>query len=77
MNQMLDTRGSRAHVRVAQLFTGADYWTLSAAFLSFLFSVALWFTGNEREGTFVGLWVPSILAFGIYLHLKLEASRHA
>lgn len=35
-----------------------------AAFLSFLLSVYLWFTGHKEQGQFVGLWVPSILAFG-------------
>jgi hypothetical protein len=37
---------------------------LLAAFASFVLSVVLWFTGNENQGIFVGLWVPSILAFG-------------
>jgi hypothetical protein len=35
-----------------------------AAGASFLFSVYLWFAGSKEEGMFVGLWVPSILAFG-------------
>ena len=35
-----------------------------AAFLSFLFSVFLWFTGAKDQGIFVGLWVPSILGMG-------------
>jgi hypothetical protein len=35
-----------------------------AAFVSFALSVSLWFSGNEEEGIFVGLWVPSILALG-------------
>ena len=35
-----------------------------AAFVSFLFSVYLWFTGRKQEGEFVGLWVPSILSYG-------------
>jgi len=35
-----------------------------AAFLSFLLSVYLWFTGQKEEGVFVGLWVPSILSLG-------------
>ncbi len=35
-----------------------------AAFLSFLFSVGLWFSGQREEGVFVGIWVPSILSFG-------------
>jgi len=38
-----------------------------AAFLSFLFSVGLWFSGQREEGVFVGIWVPSILAFGCLL----------
>ncbi len=35
-----------------------------AAFVSFLFSVGLWFNGQREEGVFVGIWVPSILSFG-------------
>jgi hypothetical protein len=35
---------------------------LFGAFVSFVLSVSLWFTGNREEGIFVGLWVPSILA---------------
>ena len=37
---------------------------LLAAFVSFVLSVTLWFTGSHDEGIFVGLWVPSILALG-------------
>ena len=37
---------------------------LAAAFVSFLLSVTLWFTGSHEQGLFVGLWVPSILSFG-------------
>ena len=39
---------------------------LTAAVLSFLLSIALWFTDNRDEGVFVGLWVPSILAAGAF-----------
>lgn len=35
-----------------------------AALVSFGLSVALWFSGHEQQGIFVGLWVPSILALG-------------
>ena len=35
-----------------------------AAFISFLLSVSLWFSGNKMQGIFVGIWVPSILSLG-------------
>lgn len=37
---------------------------LLGALLSFVLSVGLWFGGNEEQGIFVGLWVPSILSLG-------------
>ena len=56
-----------------------DYFILSAAFLSFLFSVSLWFgvggPPNRDAGIFVGLWVPSILATGIYIQLRAGTGR--
>lgn len=42
----------------------SKFLILVAATISFILSVSLWFTGNEQEAIFVGLWVPSILAFG-------------
>lgn len=50
----------------------ADYLLLAAAFLSFVFSIYLWFTGQRDEGLFVGLWVPSILAFGGFVRSALR-----
>jgi len=47
----------------------------TAAALSFLASVALWFSGNREQGLFVGLWVPSILSAGALL-LVGEAPDH-
>jgi hypothetical protein len=35
---------------------------LVAAFISFLFSVTLWFFVDKDTGVFVGIWVPSILS---------------
>jgi hypothetical protein len=40
---------------------------LLAAAASFALSVSLWFSGNEQQGIFVGLWVPSILSLGALL----------
>lgn len=45
------------------MFHRSDSVFLIAAFISFLFSVYLWFTGQRDEGMFVGIWVPSILSF--------------
>lgn len=45
---------------------------LLAAFASFVFSVWLYFANgsavdDKLNGIFVGVWVPSILAFGLFL----------
>jgi ABC-type Mn2+/Zn2+ transport system permease subunit len=50
-------------------FTTADKLLFIAAFLSLIFSEILYFNGKVNDATFIGLWVPSILAFGIYLKL--------
>ena len=44
-----------------------------AAFMSFVASVSLWFTVDQSTGIFVGLWVPSILAFWCGIRLALLA----
>lgn len=49
-----------------------DYFILLAAFLSFLLSVYLWFTGQREEGMFVGIWVPSVLSFGCLIKLSVR-----
>ncbi|HET9697449.1 MAG TPA: hypothetical protein VFP40_11325 [Terriglobales bacterium] len=58
------------------MFTKADWLILLAAFLSFLFSVALWFgvgmSASKEAGLFVGLWVPSILSVGIYFRVATK-----
>ena len=50
-------------------FTTTDKLLFIAALSSLLFSETLYFLGEKEDGTFIGLWVPSILAFGIYLKL--------
>lgn len=55
------------------MFNKSDYFIISAAFLSFVFSVSLWFGWigpvQKDAGVFVGIWVPSILSFGIYFKI--------
>lgn len=56
------------------MFKTSDFLILGAAFVSFLFSVALWFgvvgPPDREAGLFVGLWVPSILATGLYFAFR-------
>jgi asparagine N-glycosylation enzyme membrane subunit Stt3 len=56
-------RSARLQGEILNVFHRSDSLFLTAAFLSFLFSVYLWFTGQRDEGMFVGIWVPSILSF--------------
>jgi len=46
-----------------------DLIMLSLAFLTLIFSETMWFRGEKEGALFIGLWVPSILAFAIYLKL--------
>ena len=60
---------SNTNTHRAARLVGSSYQTsrlllLTAAAISFALSVSLWFAGNELQGIFVGLWVPSILALG-------------
>ena len=61
------------------MFTKADWLILTAAFLSFLFSVSLWFgiagTADRMAGIFVGVWVPSILSAGHYVRAAARRQR--
>jgi len=50
-------------------FTLTDKLMFIAAFLSLIFSEILYFKGEANAAIFIGIWVPSILAFGIYLKL--------
>lgn len=46
-----------------------DLAILAATLIAFATSVYLWFSGQREEGLFVGIWVPSILAFAIYIRI--------
>jgi hypothetical protein len=50
-------------------FTLTDTLLFVSAFLSLIYSEILFFNGNANQAIFIGLWVPSILSFGIYLKL--------
>ncbi len=51
------------------MFARSDYVILLAAAISFFLSVGLWFGGHREIGSFVGIWVPSILSFGCLIKL--------
>jgi hypothetical protein len=52
-----------------QKFTPTDKLLMLSAIFSLIFSETLWFRGEKEAAIFIGLWVPSILGFGIYLKL--------
>lgn len=51
------------------MFRLFDIMVLLLTFISFLFSIYLWFGGHREEGLYVGLWVASIIGVGIYFKL--------
>ena len=53
------------------IFQTSDYLIIAAALFSMILSIVLWFSGSKAEGAFVGIWVPSILAFGVYFKLAV------
>ena len=55
----------------------SDLFILLAVGVSFAVSAYLWFNGNREEGLFTAMWVPSILAFGIYFKLAVVNARVA
>jgi hypothetical protein len=50
-------------------FNLTDKLLFTAAFLSLIYSEVLFFSEHYYHAIFLGLWVPSILCFGIYLRL--------
>lgn len=57
------------------MFDKVDAPFLIAALASFLASVALWFLVDHDYGVFVGIWVPSILAFWVGVRVRLGQGR--
>lgn len=56
--------------RAVQATSTAKGFFFAAAFLSFLLSVSLFFSGDRERGIFVGIWVPSILSAGALLFAR-------
>lgn len=52
------------------------YYPIILAFISFLFSVFLWFSGDKLAGIFVGIWVPSILALSISIRQRNQNNKY-
>ncbi|MEC8537187.1 MAG: hypothetical protein VXY26_00130 [Bacteroidota bacterium] len=48
------------------------FYPIILAFLSFLYSVTLWFSGYQLEGIFVGIWVPSILILSVVIRQRVN-----
>jgi hypothetical protein len=59
------------------MFKLSDFFILLAVAVSFTVSGFSYFNGLETQGLFTAIWVPSILAFGIYFKLAALAARGA
>jgi hypothetical protein len=57
------------------MFRTSDYFILLAVIVSFGVSAYMWFNGYREQGIFTAIWVPSILAFGIYFKLASLSAR--
>ncbi len=57
------------------MFKLSDFFILVAVVVSFAVSAYLWFNGFTEQGIFTAIWVPSILAFGIYFKLSALLAR--
>ncbi len=57
------------------MFKLSDFFILLAVAVSFVVSGFSYFSGYETQGLFTAIWVPSILAFGIYFKLAALAAR--
>ena len=57
------------------MFRLSDFFILLAVVVSFALSAYLWFNGFREQGIFTAIWVPSILAFGVYFNLAAISAR--
>jgi hypothetical protein len=54
------------------LLKKSDYFILSSSLFSMIISIGYWFSGFQDVGLFIGMWVPSILGFGIYFKILTQ-----
>ena len=59
------------------MFNLSDIFILLAVMIAFAVSGFSYFNGYEMQGLFSAVWVPSILAFGIYFKLTILAAKSA
>lgn len=57
------------------MFRLSDLFILLAVMASFVVSAYMWFSGYRENGIFTAIWVPSILAFGIYFKVAVLLAR--
>jgi len=57
------------------MFRLSDFFIMLAVMVSFALSAYLWFNGFREQGIFTAIWVPSILAFGLYFKLAAISAR--
>jgi len=53
------------------------YYPVILAFLSFLYSIYLWFSGSQLEGVYVGLWPVTILAFAFVIRQRRHDDKNS
>lgn len=57
------------------MFKLSDMFILLAVVISFIVSGFSYFNGYHMQGLFTAIWVPSILAFGIYFKLAALSAK--
>ena len=57
------------------MFQLSDLFIFLAVAISFALSSYLWFNGYREQGVFTAIWVPTILAFGIYVKVSALLAR--
>ena len=62
----------KENINMISKLSKTDKILLVLALGTLIFSELMWFNGEKEGALFVGLWVPSILGFAIFLKLIKE-----